>query len=563
MRIQRVCQGVSLGVFLGLLTLATYPLVEGLPVDLLLRMDPVVALGTVVAERAWVLAFLPALIVLLVSAVAGRVFCGHVCPMGTTLDILQSQVPRKEKPSAKNNAFPATAAYRSLKYLLLAVIVGAAVLGVSLVHVGSPISLVTRFYGIAVYPLLLMAGDWGLFQASPIFSGLGLHGLALTELTQKVFSTNLLVSALFVGIALLAWVQPRFWCRNLCPAGGLMALLSRMPLIRRTVDDSCTRCGRCAKACPTGAIEDDPHRTAHQECIVCLKCEELCPESAISFSRPRSEIGTPVGKIDLTRRSVMFAAGSGIVTGGLLRTSLLQPRPLGKEPMLRSEDLVRAPGSVPEPLFLSRCIRCGECMKACPTNTLQPTWLKAGLEGIFSPVMVPRLAACAVNCNVCGKVCPTGAIRDVGLVEKRHAKVGTAWIVHQNCLAWEQDKKCLVCDEVCPYDAVEFRPVPGKRNGVPFVLAHKCVGCGWCECKCPVTGAAAIRVNIIGEIRIETGSYVEKAKEYGMIFQVRDKPKEQLAPETFDFHGATPEPPPQSPAPQPKKPEVPPGFITD
>jgi formate hydrogenlyase subunit 6/NADH:ubiquinone oxidoreductase subunit I len=173
-------------------------------------------------------------------------------------------------------------------------------------------------------------------------------------------------------------------------------------------------------------------------------------------------------------------------------------------------------------------------MKACPTNTLQPVWLKAGLEGIFTPVATLRFAGCATNCNVCGKVCPTGAIRNLPLSEKNHAKIGTAWIVRQNCLAWEQDKKCLVCDEVCPYNALSFRPAPGLRNAVPFVLANRCTGCGWCESKCPVNGASAIRVNVIGELRLSTESYIEKARERGFVFRPKDKSHDQIAPGTFD-----------------------------
>jgi MauM/NapG family ferredoxin protein len=223
-------------------------------------------------------------------------------------------------------------------------------------------------------------------------------------------------------------------------------------------------------------------------------------------------------------------------------------------------DLIRPPGALPEADFLTRCIRCGECMKACPTNTLQPVWFKAGLEGLFSPVMIPRLAACAVQCNVCGKVCPTGAIRDLLLVEKNHAKVGTAWIVRQNCLVWEQDKKCLICDEVCPYNALSFQAVPGLRNAAPFVLENRCIGCGWCENKCPVEGASAIRVNILGEVRLAKGSYVEKAREYGFVFKGKDNSADRLAPGTFDV-------PPESLDSQPRSgkgaPEtgLPPGFI--
>jgi NAD-dependent dihydropyrimidine dehydrogenase PreA subunit len=199
-------------------------------------------------------------------------------------------------------------------------------------------------------------------------------------------------------------------------------------------------------------------------------------------------------------------------------------------------------------------------MKTCPTNTLQPTWLKAGLDGLFSPVITPRLAACATNCNACGKVCPTAAIRDLPLIEKQHAKVGTAWIMRQTCLVWEQDKKCLVCDEACPYDAIVFQPVPGLINAAPVVVENRCLGCGWCETRCPVEGASAIRVNVIGEIRLASGSYVEKAREYGLVFKVKDKAEDKLAPGTFEDLESPSEEVPRVPSPEPGQEELPPGF---
>jgi Fe-S-cluster-containing hydrogenase component 2 len=145
------------------------------------------------------------------------------------------------------------------------------------------------------------------------------------------------------------------------------------------------------------------------------------------------------------------------------------------------------------------------------------------------------------------------------LAEKRHAKLGTAWVVRQNCLVWEQDKKCLVCDEACPYDAIAFQPVPGLVNPAPFVQENRCIGCGWCETRCPVAGAAAIRVNIIGEIRLRDGSYQEKAREYGMVFKTRDKTLDRLAPGSFE--GIEPAPVPDAGAGrEPKGAELPPGF---
>ncbi len=562
MRLQRLTQAATLLLFLFLLTFAAHPLEEGVPFDLLLRLDPLICLGTLVTCREALWFLLPGLIVLSSALVLGRWFCGHVCPMGTTLDMAEVPIRSGLRLSAKDAPYDGGNSGRSWKYLGLAAILGAALGGISLVHLGSPLSLVTRLYGIVVYPIVNLVGDGALAWLGPWLSRLGFHGPAGMTIPQRVFAANFFVAVLFVCLAMLAYKQPRFWCRNLCPAGALFALCSRSPLIRRNVSESCTRCGRCVRACPTGAIGSDPTSTAHSECIVCLRCVEICPESAISFDTgPRGEaVSLPAP--DPTRRGILAAVAAGLTTAGLLRTGIRQPRAWTKERAFTDPELIRPPGALPEPQFLERCVRCGECMKACPTNTLQPVWLKAGLEGLFTPVITPRLAACAVHCNVCGKVCPTGAIRDLPLVEKQHAKVGTAWIIRQNCLVWEQDKRCLVCDEVCPYKAISFQKVPDRVSAVPFVIENRCLGCGWCETRCPVAGASAIRVNIIGELRLVSGSYRAKAEEYGLVFQEKEPTPRVPTPDALRLPEPSPRTTPDTETPEPGTEGLPPGFIS-
>jgi formate hydrogenlyase subunit 6/NADH:ubiquinone oxidoreductase subunit I len=128
-----------------------------------------------------------------------------------------------------------------------------------------------------------------------------------------------------------------------------------------------------------------------------------------------------------------------------------------------------------------------------------------------------RLAPCDQNCNVCGKVCPTQAIRSVSLEEKTNAKVGTAILRKEMCLVWAENKLCLICDEICPYNAIVFRPVEGYRR--PVVIASKCNGCGFCEQRCPVRGESAIVVVPNGEIRLKEGSYIKETKKLQLEFK--------------------------------------------
>jgi ferredoxin len=152
--------------------------------------------------------------------------------------------------------------------------------------------------------------------------------------------------------------------------------------------------------------------------------------------------------------------------------------------------------------LLDTCIRCGACVQVCPTGGLQPSLLSAGLAGLWTPVLVPRLGYCDYACNACGQVCPTGAIPLLDLAQKQETVIGHASVDRDRCLAWNGEP-CIVCEEVCPLPSkaiwLEERDLPGPGGQVqPVQLPHvdrtKCIGCGICENKCPLSGPAAVQV---------------------------------------------------------------------
>ena len=566
-RLQRIIQTVSFLFFLILLSLAAHPPREGIPTDLFLRLDPSIGILSSIAQRSWITsALIPAGLLLLLTVFFGRLFCGYICPMGTMIDWASFLLPKRPRRELNSNTIDQTAAFRKYKYLFLCFLAAAAICGVSLVFLGSPISIATRLVALVLYPLLLLTADTGLDLSGPIQSIF--PQLGYMQVQTRVFATNEFIVLLALAIFGLSIIQPRFWCRNLCPAGAIFAVFSIRPLIRRKVNDSCVHCGKCVRECPMGCITQDHVENVNPECVACLKCSRVCPQSAVSFGLPGRPGAIPASVPEAspypTRRQALTGLFSGFAMAGIVRTGWNQPRLMGQDKALTDPELIRPPGAIPEREFLARCVRCGQCMKACPTNTLQPIWFKAGIEGMFSPVLVPRLAACELNCATCGHVCPTAAIRPLDILEKKSVKIGTAWIDRQACLVWNQDRKCLVCDEVCPYNAVVFKPTEGRKNAVPHVVPNKCTGCGWCENKCPVIGASAIRINIIGEVRLSSGSYIEKAQEYGLEFKTDKGETDVLAPETFEDNAPAQKPAPvsgQSPA--PKKEQLPPGFIED
>ena len=183
----------------------------------------------------------------------------------------------------------------------------------------------------------------------------------------------------------------------------------------------------------------------------------------------------------------------------------LEPRPV--RPAESDPHLIRPPGVV-DPDFAARCIRCGLCLRACPTSGLQPSVDVAGWSGVWTPVLVPRLGHCDYSCTACGHVCPTSAIPELALDEKRVAVIGQAYIDQNRCIPWADDRTCLVCEEMCPLpekaiklEDVTVTTADGQETSVrrPRVVRERCIGCGICENRCPLPGPAAIRVFAPGE----------------------------------------------------------------
>ena len=527
---RRATQIISLILFLTLLALAVSSVITPTPLDLFLLLDPALIAFTAISARIFSIAFIPALLVLIVTLFFGRIFCGYICPMGTTLDGTDKLFGTTRKRQ------PETGKLRLLKYIILFFLFGASLLGVSFVFVAAPLSLITRFYGLLVHPVLAFLSNEILGLVQPLTEWLDMDTLIFMQIATPRFATQLFILAFFAALFVLALVSPRFWCRNLCPSGALMALLSKKPLIRRGVSDDCTDCGRCANSCPMSAImTEDPRVTLHEECIVCRTCENTCPENAISFDRVRSKQVFEKQQFSFTRRQFIYSGlfGAATATVGLTGLNSLHGKPGPGQ--VAPQGLIRPPGALPEMDFLAQCSRCGECMAACPTNTLQPIWLDAGFMGLFSPGLNLRRSYCSPECRMCGEVCPTDAIRSLSKDERIWAKTGTAVIFHRKCLAWEQQKSCMVCDEVCPYKAVEFRKEPGNPVPVPLVHEEKCAGCGYCEHFCPVQNQSAIVVTPMGALRMSEGSYVTQGKGQGLDLSITPKPVYGLQPEGKDW----------------------------
>ncbi|WP_058912640.1 ferredoxin-type protein NapG [Entomohabitans teleogrylli] len=160
---------------------------------------------------------------------------------------------------------------------------------------------------------------------------------------------------------------------------------------------------------------------------------------------------------------------------------------------------LRPPGALDEPAFSSACIRCGQCVQACPYDTLKLTTLVSGAAA-GTPYFVAREIPCEMCDDVpCAVVCPSGAL-DSEIKSIDDARMGLAVLLDQeNCLNY-QGLRCDVCYRVCPLidEAITLEMERNTRTGkharfLPIVHSDACTGCGKCEHAC-VLDEAAIKV---------------------------------------------------------------------
>jgi MauM/NapG family ferredoxin protein len=451
------------------------------------RADPLVAAGYLLSTKTFAALLLPAVLLLLFSAVLGRFFCGWVCPLGTVLDLLSGRIRRSS---------PLRILQGNLKYYLLLTLLIAALFNMNLVGLFDPLAILVRFMTFSLYPLFGWLGreGWvGLYRILGDYRdylepGNDFLRAYVLPFRNTFYPLAFLSLLFFGGILFLERFERRNWCRNLCPLGTLLGFVSRYSFLKRLPKKLCGDCGDCGDHCPTTFDEEIFQKS---DCILCLDCMRKCRHRRVAFRLAWKDRGRAPF---LQGRRVFL---TGLVSGVLASRVFTAPRTAA------ASLLLRPPGVRDEESFLRACVRCGECMKVCLRSALYPAALQAGFYGLYTPTLVPRLGYCEYNCNLCGQVCPTGAIPKLPLESKKKAVIGRAVIDKNHCLPYAKTMNCMVCEEYCPIPekAIRFQETKeADRNGKeirlkkPYVIDELCNGCGVCEYVCPLEEKAGIEV---------------------------------------------------------------------
>lgn len=176
----------------------------------------------------------------------GRVFCGFLCPFGALQDFIERFVPRRLKRELPGDAHWIAS---KAKYVILAVILGAAILGVEV----------------------------SLYQYFEPFG------------TVFFLSPNVVLWSIAVLILGASAVVPRFYCRYVCPLGAFLAVGSLLTLRRIPRVEQCNHCKVCEQRCPTRAISGP--NIDFKECVRCNVCEVQLLEQRGVCRHPMSEVG--------------------------------------------------------------------------------------------------------------------------------------------------------------------------------------------------------------------------------------------------------------------------------
>ncbi len=128
-------------------------------------------------------------------------------------------------------------------------------------------------------------------------------------------------------------------------------------------------------------------------------------------------------------------------------------------------------------IYEKKCVGCGDCISACPYNTIFP---------VFNEKLNKSIAYIDPNNNPCLLCFDFPCIQSceheaLNPLKKKLPKFGKAKLTKSSCINFEnQNYSCNTCKTVCPVEnVIEF-----DKNHFPK-FSKNCTGCGICVSACP------------------------------------------------------------------------------
>lgn len=253
-------------------------------------------ISALVGLKAWISTGIfdpvhPAGLVIFLAAIAlsllfKRTFCSWICPIGT---LSEGLAKIGKKILGRNLNIPNWLDYflRSIKYILLSIFVTLIFFGMSgtdaLDFMNTPYNMISDV------------------KMLRFFHNLGVVGMTVIGL-----------------LGLLSILFENFWCRYLCPYGGLLGLFSILSPFKITRNEqSCIQCGKCTVSCPNRIIVEKAEKVRSPECTGCLNCVQQCPvKGTLTFQAVTGRKSLSSRKLALSVVGLwFFIIGIAILTG--------------------------------------------------------------------------------------------------------------------------------------------------------------------------------------------------------------------------------------------------------
>ncbi len=447
--------------------------------------------------------FLPALLALNVGVIIGlvvltllfgRIYCSVICPLGVMQDIFAFFGKK-----ARKNRYSYSKPLNILRYIMLAVVITAFVLGLgSIVALFAPYSA----YGRIASNLLAPVWAWGNNLLAAWAESHDSYAFYTVDVWIKSGFTFSVAVITLVVLAFLAWRNGRTYCNTICPVGTVLGFMSRFSLFRPVIDTAkCNGCGLCARNCKAACINSKAHEIDYSRCVACMDCIGKCHKQAISYTYKRNKpvVAEPdIPEIpDSSRRqfltaTVAVAATAAVkaqektVDGGL---AVIEDKKIPE----RATRIV-PPGAISLRNLQQQCTACQLCVSVCPNGVLRPS---IDIETFMQPESSYESGYCRPECTKCSEVCPAGAIIEIDKADKSSIQIGHAVWVKENCIPLIDGVECGNCARHCPVGAI-LMVVSDADNPdspkIPVVNEAICIGCGACENLCPARPFSAIYV---------------------------------------------------------------------
>ena len=243
--------------------------------------------GTIHAWLGWTakVQFLPALLavnagvvalLVLLTLLAGRVYCSVICPLGVMQDIVSWISGRRKK---KKYRFSYSPEVKWLRYGVLGLFVIALIAGV-----GSFVALLAPYssYGRIATNLFAPVYRWGNNLLAYFAERADSYAFYETEVWLKSLPTFLIAAVTFVVLIILAWRNGRTYCNTVCPVGTVLGFFSRFSLFRPVIDaEKCKNCSLCSRGGKAACIDYKNHRIDYSRCVACMDCIDTCKHDAL------------------------------------------------------------------------------------------------------------------------------------------------------------------------------------------------------------------------------------------------------------------------------------------